>query len=45
MYRILAAHAEVRERRQQRQHSVYRKPELLGTQSGVLGHTGCVVCK
>ncbi len=29
MYRILAAHAEVRERRQQRQHSIYHKPELL----------------
>jgi putative transposase len=29
MYRILAAHAEVRERRQQRRHPVYHKPELL----------------
>lgn len=29
MYRILAAHAEVRERRNQRNHPVYRKPELL----------------
>ena len=29
MYRILEVHAEVRERRQQRQHPVYRKPELL----------------
>lgn len=29
MYRILAAHAEVRERRQQRRHTSYRKPELL----------------
>jgi len=29
MYRILAAHAEVRERRQQRQHPLYHKPELL----------------
>lgn len=29
MYRILAAHAEVRERRKQRNHPVYRKPELL----------------
>jgi putative transposase len=29
MYRILEAHAEVRERRQQRQHPVYHKPELL----------------
>ena len=29
MYRILAAHAEVRERRKQRRHPVYHKPELL----------------
>jgi len=29
MYRILAVHAEVRERRQQRQHPLYHKPELL----------------
>jgi putative transposase len=29
MYRILAAHAEVRERRQQRRHPAYQKPELL----------------
>jgi len=29
MYRILAAHAEVRERRKQRNHPVYQKPELL----------------
>ena len=29
MYRILEVYAEVRERRQQRQHPVYRKPELL----------------
>jgi len=29
MYRILAAHDEVRERRKQRQHPVYQKPELL----------------
>jgi putative transposase len=29
MYRVLAAHTEVRERRRQRQHAVYRKPELL----------------
>jgi putative transposase len=29
MYRILAAHAEVRERRKQRRHPTYRKPELL----------------
>ena len=29
MYRILEAHTEVRERRQQRQHPVYHKPELL----------------
>lgn len=29
MYRILAAHAEVRERRKQRRHPMYRKPELL----------------
>ncbi len=31
MYRILAAHAEVRERRHQLRHPVYRKPELLAT--------------
>ena len=31
MYRILAAHAEVRERRNQLRHPVYRKPELLAT--------------
>jgi len=31
MYRILAAHAEVRERRNQLHHPVYRKPELLAT--------------
>ena len=29
MYRILAAHAEVAERRRQRRHPVYQKPELL----------------
>jgi len=29
MYRILDAHAEVRERRKQRRHPVYQKPELL----------------
>jgi hypothetical protein len=32
MYRILAAHAEVRERRHQRRHLVYQKPELLAEQ-------------
>jgi putative transposase len=31
MYRILAEHAEVRERRNQLRHPVYRKPELLAT--------------
>jgi len=31
MYRILAAHAEVRERRDQRRHPIYQKPELLAT--------------
>ncbi len=31
MYRVLAAHAEVRERRDQLRHPVYRKPELLAT--------------
>ena len=31
MYRILAAHDQVRERRNQRQHSSYVKPELLAT--------------
>src|SRR5262249_17256300 len=31
MYRVLAANAEVRERRSQLRHPVYRKPELLAT--------------
>ena len=31
MYRILAAHAEVRERRNQLRHPAYPKPELLAT--------------
>ena len=31
MYRILAAHAEVRERRHLRRHPLYKKPELLAT--------------
>lgn len=31
MYRILATHSEVRERRLLRRHSVYKKPELLAT--------------
>ena len=31
MYRILTDHAEVRERRNQLRHPVYRKPELLAT--------------
>lgn len=31
MYRILAEHAEVRERRNQLRHPAYRKPELLAT--------------
>ena len=31
MYRILNEHDEVRERRNQRQHPVYQKPELLAT--------------
>ena len=31
MYRILAVHAEVRERRPIRHHPVYKKPELLAT--------------
>ncbi len=31
MYRILAAHDEVRERRHLRRHPVYKKPELLAT--------------
>lgn len=31
MYRILAAHDEVRERRNQRRHPVYEKPQLLAT--------------
>lgn len=31
MYRILAAHDEVRERRRLRRHPLYKKPELLAT--------------
>ena len=31
MYRVLAAHAEVRERRDRRRHPVYAAPELLAT--------------
>jgi putative transposase len=31
MYRILRAHKEVRERRHQKRHPVYKKPELLAT--------------
>jgi putative transposase len=31
MYRILAAHREVAERRRQRRHTVYQKSELLAT--------------
>jgi putative transposase len=31
MYRLLETHGEVRERRQQRQHPSYTKPELLAT--------------
>jgi putative transposase len=31
MYRVLAAHDEVRERRQVRRHPIYKKPELLAT--------------
>ena len=31
MYRILAEHEEVRERRNQRRHPVYQKPQLLAT--------------
>ncbi len=31
MYRVLAAHQEVRERRNQLRHPLYRKPELLAT--------------
>jgi putative transposase len=31
MYRVLAAHDEVRERRHLRQHPIYKKPELLAT--------------
>jgi len=41
MYRILQAEKQVRQRRNQREHPVYHKPELLakGSQSGLeLGH-------
>ena len=34
MYRLLAANDEVRERRQQRRHPAYAKPELLATGPG-----------
>jgi len=33
MYRILAAHAEVRERRNQRRHPIYAAPELLAVKA------------
>jgi putative transposase len=36
MYRILAEHKEVRERRNQRQHPAYVKPELLATEPNQL---------
>jgi putative transposase len=36
MYRILHQHNEVRERRNQRQHPSYTKPELLGTEPNEL---------
>ena len=36
MYRILAMHDEVRERRNQAQHPVYAKPELLATRPNEL---------
>jgi putative transposase len=36
MYRILAANAEVRERRNQLRHPVYEKPELLATRPNEL---------
>ena len=39
MYRVLAANAEVRERRNQLRHPAYHKPELLATGPSVwLGH-------
>jgi putative transposase len=31
MYRILASHGETKERRNQRRHPIYKKPELLAT--------------
>lgn len=36
MYRLLAAHEEVRERRHQRRHPVYQKPQLLATAANQL---------
>ncbi|WP_310569062.1 IS3 family transposase, partial [Gemmatimonas sp.] len=36
MYRLLAAHDEIRERRAQRRHPVYTAPELLATASNQL---------
>jgi putative transposase len=36
MYRILATHDEVRERRNQRRHPVYQKPQLLATEPNQL---------
>ena len=38
MYRILAANQPVRERRNQRSHPCYTKPELVATGDLVLGH-------
>jgi len=37
MYRLLALHREVGERRRQRQHPVYVKPELLATAPNMVG--------
>ena len=36
MYRLLAQHAEIRERRDQRRHPVYARPELLADKPNVL---------
>lgn len=40
MYRILAAHNEIRERRNQLQHPTYTKPELLARTCYALGTLG-----
>jgi putative transposase len=40
MYRILSAQCEVAERRRQRRHPVYQKPELLATAPNQVSFSG-----